>query len=113
MRRPHQATEPRRPQRGVMLLEVMVAPGARMAGHSPEDVDFKRAHNATVLAVHRRGEVLRERLRDLRLNVGDVLLLIRVHVMGQHVEHRLRAVEHCLPGGDKEMPLLRPPFFLE
>ena len=59
-----------------MLLEVMVAPGARMAGHSPEDVDFKRAHNATVLAVHRRGEVLRERLRDLRLNVGDVLLLL-------------------------------------
>ena len=59
-----------------MLLEVMVAPGARMVGHSPEDVDFKRSHNATMLAVHRRGEVLRERLRDLRLNVGDVLLLL-------------------------------------
>ena len=59
-----------------MLVEVMVAPGARTAGHTLDDLDIRHAHNATVLAVHRRGEVLRERLRDLSLNVGDVLLLL-------------------------------------
>jgi di/tricarboxylate transporter len=32
--------------------------------------------NATVLAIHRRGEVLRNTLREARLNVGDVLLML-------------------------------------
>lgn len=59
-----------------MLVEAMVAPGARLAGHTLEELDFQWTYNATVLAVHRRGEVLREKLKDVNLNVGDVLLLL-------------------------------------
>ena len=59
-----------------VLVEAMVAPGARLAGHTLEALDFQWTYNATVLAVHRRGEVLREKLKDVNLNVGDVLLLL-------------------------------------
>lgn len=59
-----------------VLVEAMVAPGARLAGHTLETLDFQWTYNATVLAVHRRGEVLREKLKDVNLNVGDVLLLL-------------------------------------
>lgn len=58
------------------LLEVMVAPGSRLAGQSLDEMDFTRQHEATVLAVHRRGELQRERLRDVTLDVGDVLLVL-------------------------------------
>lgn len=59
-----------------VLVEAMVAPGARLVGHTLEQLDFQWTYNATVLAVHRRGEVLREKIKDVNLNVGDVLLLL-------------------------------------
>lgn len=59
-----------------VLVEAMVAPGARLVGHTLEQLDFQWTYNATVLAVHRRGEVLREKIKDVTLNVGDVLLLL-------------------------------------
>lgn len=61
---------------GQVLTEAMVAPGSRFAGHSLRELDFQWHYNATVLAIHRRGEVLRNTLRDARLNVGDVLLML-------------------------------------
>lgn len=59
-----------------VLVEAMVAPGARLVGRSLAELDFQWAYNATVLALHRRGEVLREKIKDVSLNVGDVLLLM-------------------------------------
>jgi di/tricarboxylate transporter len=59
-----------------VLAEVMVAPGARMVGQTLSQLDFQWHYNATVLALHRRGEVLREKIKDIPLNVGDVLLML-------------------------------------
>ena len=59
-----------------VLVEAMVAPGARLVGRTLRELDFQWNYNATVLALHRRGEVLREQIRDVTLNVGDVLLLL-------------------------------------
>lgn len=59
-----------------VLVEAMVAPGARLVGRSLAELDFQWAYNATVLALHRRGEVLREKIKDVSLNVGDVMLLM-------------------------------------
>lgn len=58
------------------LVEVMVAPNSRFAGETLRELDFRWHYNATVLAIHRRGEVLREKLREVTLDVGDVLLLL-------------------------------------
>lgn len=59
-----------------MLAEVMVAPGSRFVGEDLRALDFQWHYNATVLAIHRRGEVLRDKLRDVALSVGDILLLV-------------------------------------
>src|SRR5690606_31061436 len=59
-----------------ILTEVMIAPRSRLIGSSLRFLDRRWPYNATVLAVHRRGEVLRRQLKDLRLDVGDVLLML-------------------------------------
>ena len=59
-----------------VLLEVMVAPNSRFVGHTLKVLDFHWHYNATVLAIHRRGQVLREKLRDVALSVGDILLMV-------------------------------------
>jgi di/tricarboxylate transporter len=59
-----------------VLTEVMVAPGSRFVGQSLRSLEFNWHYNATVLAIHRRGEVLREKLRDVELAVGDILLML-------------------------------------
>jgi di/tricarboxylate transporter len=59
-----------------MLIEAMVAPGARLIGESLDQADFGWNYKASVLAVQRRGAVLREPLRQTRLQVGDVLMLL-------------------------------------
>lgn len=58
------------------LVEVMVAPNSRFIGQTLRDLDFHWHYNATVLGMHRRGEVLREKLREVSLGVGDLLLLV-------------------------------------
>lgn len=59
-----------------VLTEVMVAPGSRFAGQNLKALDFHWHYNATVLAIHRRGQVLRDKLRDVTLSVGDILLMV-------------------------------------
>jgi di/tricarboxylate transporter len=59
-----------------VLTEVMVTPGSRFIGQTLRSLEFSWHYNATVLAIHRRGEVLREKLRDVELAVGDILLMI-------------------------------------
>lgn len=59
-----------------MLIEAMVAPGARLVGDTLEKADFAWNYKATALAVQRRGAILREPLRQTRLQVGDVLMLL-------------------------------------
>ena len=59
-----------------VLTEVMIAPGSRFSDHTLAQLDFSWHYNATVLAIHRRGQVLREKLKDVTLNVGDILLML-------------------------------------
>ncbi|HTI96233.1 MAG TPA: SLC13 family permease [Rudaea sp.] len=59
-----------------VLIEALVAPGARVIGDTVEDIDFRWTYNAAVLAVQRRSRILREQLKFTRLEVGDILLLL-------------------------------------
>ncbi len=60
----------------MVLVEAMVAPGSRMVGHNLAGLDFFWHTNATVLAMQRRGQILRDKLKNVRLHLGDVLLLL-------------------------------------
>ena len=59
-----------------VLTEVMIAPRSRISGRTLGSLGAGWHKNATVLGIHRRGQVLREQLRAVRLQVGDILLML-------------------------------------
>ena len=59
-----------------MLVEIMVRPDSAVDGRTVGEIDFQRTLDAIALAISRRGRVLREKLKDVRLAAGDVLLLL-------------------------------------
>ncbi|MGA9332932.1 MAG: SLC13 family permease [Rudaea sp.] len=59
-----------------VVIEAMVAPGTRMLGQTVEEVDFRWNYKASVLAVQRRNQIVREQIKRARLAVGDILLLL-------------------------------------
>ncbi|MBY0335489.1 MAG: SLC13 family permease [Acetobacteraceae bacterium] len=63
------------PAEAVGLIEAVIVPGSPLAGQTPRNLRLRDAHGVNLLAVSRRGEAVEARLRDLRLRVGDVLLL--------------------------------------
>ncbi len=58
------------------VAEVMIAPGSRLIGHNLSSAQFQWNYKSTVLAIHRRGEVLRDQLKNVGLAMGDILLLL-------------------------------------
>ncbi|HEX5756174.1 MAG TPA: SLC13 family permease [Arenimonas sp.] len=88
---------------GQRLLEVMLPPGSPLVGKSLMQAQFQRQYNATALALHRRGEVVREKLREIELSVGDALLLM---CPGSEIE-TLRGSSHFVvlnERGDRQYP---------
>jgi di/tricarboxylate transporter len=59
-----------------VLAEIMVAPASPVEDRRLAEIGLDWRYRATVLALHRRGEVLRDKLSVTRLAVGDVLLVL-------------------------------------
>lgn len=59
-----------------VLTEMIVAPASTIEGRRFAETGIGWRYNATLLAIHRRGEVLRDKLSDVSLAVGDVLMLL-------------------------------------
>ena len=62
--------------RARVLVEAMLRPESTIVGHTIGELHLARNFDAIVLAIHRGGRVLREKLRDVRLAGGDVLMLL-------------------------------------
>jgi di/tricarboxylate transporter len=60
----------------LILTEAVVAPGTRMIGQTVEEVDFRWKFDSALLALQRRGQIIRDQLKHARLQVGDILLLL-------------------------------------
>nr|WP_255527478.1 MULTISPECIES: SLC13 family permease [unclassified Luteimonas] len=60
---------------GRVHAEAMVAPGSHLIGHSLADVRFAHMYRARVQGLHRHRLAIRQRLDQVPLAVGDVLLL--------------------------------------
>ncbi len=58
-----------------VLMEGILGPQSRLAGHSLKELNFRQRYGVLILAVHRRGENLRERFEDVKLAFGDTLLV--------------------------------------
>jgi di/tricarboxylate transporter len=57
------------------MIEATLAPNSSMVGRTLESLQFRDRFGFTVLAVQRHGEILTKRLRSVRLQFGDNLLL--------------------------------------
>ena len=57
------------------LIEVLIPPRSNLIGRTLQTSDFFRRYRASILAIQRRGKILRDRLADVELNSGDTLLL--------------------------------------
>lgn len=59
----------------ITLIEVLVPPRSNLIGCTLNNSEFFRRYKATLLAIQRRGKIIRERLADIELQFGDTLLL--------------------------------------
>ncbi len=57
------------------IAEVLIVANSSLVGNTLKDFRFRRRYNATVLAIRRGEETIRDRLREVQLRFGDVLLV--------------------------------------
>jgi di/tricarboxylate transporter len=60
---------------GIEVVEAIIKPGSSLAGRTPASARLRRAYGINLLAVARYGRRIQKRLRNTKLQVGDVLLL--------------------------------------
>jgi len=58
------------------LLEVVVPDGARIDGRSAQSLRLMYRHGVTLLGVSRQGKRIDQRVRELEIRAGDILLLL-------------------------------------
>jgi len=66
---------PKKPGDEQVLVEVMIAPASRMAGQNLEQIGLRRRFGCIVLGLQRRSRMIRQRVTEIRLEAGDVLLV--------------------------------------
>ncbi|MEQ1646679.1 MAG: SLC13 family permease, partial [Pyrinomonadaceae bacterium] len=59
----------------VELFELMVLRDSRLVGHTLRTLRFRQSYDLTVLAINRHGDTFIEKLSDVGLRFGDVLLV--------------------------------------
>jgi di/tricarboxylate transporter len=59
----------------LVLAEALVLPGSALIGRTLKAYGFLERHGLQVLAIHRHGVTLREKLSRVRLRLGDALLV--------------------------------------
>lgn len=68
--------EPPKRQAELMLAEAVVAPGSRLLGRTIEQAGLHADTGCIVLGIQRRSRMIRMRLGEIRLEAGDVLLVL-------------------------------------
>ncbi|WP_417514927.1 SLC13 family permease [Minwuia sp.] len=62
--------------RDFILAEVVIAPASRMIGRNLAQIVFHSRTRCTVIGIQRRSRMIRQGVQDIRLEAGDVLLLL-------------------------------------
>ena len=73
---------------GQNLVEVVVAPGSDLVGNTLAEAEFRQRYDASVLAFRRGQEVIRKRLDQVTLRVGDTLLVQGPAASIERIEER-------------------------
>ncbi len=83
-----------------MMVEGILGPNSKILGKTIEEVNFRQRFRLVVLAVHRKGKNLREKIGSLRLEFGDTLLLLGTDIAIQN----LRSNEDIIMMSNDPMP---------
>jgi len=70
------------------FFEAVVGVGSPIAGETLRESGFRGRYNAAVVAIHRSGERVRDKLGSVRLRSGDVLLVLADPQFRQTWQHR-------------------------
>ena len=62
-------------QKGLKLTEVVIPGRSNLAGSTIAEIDFRRKYGMGIVAIHREGKNITDKLRDIELEVGDMLLV--------------------------------------
>ena len=62
-------------QANFAVLEGIIPPRSDLSGHSMAELDFRELYQVNALAIYRENEVLLEGMNNIKLKVGDALLL--------------------------------------
>ena len=68
-------TKPEKPDEEIATLEAVIAPGSLLVGRTAARLALHERFNVNMIAVSRSNQRLTERLRDIRLYAGDVIVL--------------------------------------
>lgn len=68
--------DPRAPRAQLTLVEAVVAPASRMIGRTIGQAAFHYQTNCVILGVERRSRMIRTEINSIRLEAGDVLLIL-------------------------------------
>ena len=60
----------------LIMVEAVVAPGSRLIGQSIAQIGFHYRTNCVILGIERRSRMIRTRMNTIRLEAGDVLLIL-------------------------------------
>lgn len=72
---PYATDDSSRRDAGQILTEVMVVPRSPLIGQSLEQIQFSQRSRCVAVALRRRGQTVRQRMSDMPLESGDVLLV--------------------------------------
>ena len=65
-----------RPRAQLTIVEAIIAPGSRMIGRTIGQIGFHYQTNCVILGIERRSRMVRAQMNALRLETGDVLLIL-------------------------------------
>ncbi|HYF87538.1 SLC13 family permease [Azospirillum sp.] len=89
----------------ISVVEAVVEQRSAMIGHSIEEVNLRERFGANLLAISRRGRPIRQRLRRVRLQSGDLVVL-----QGRQAAMSDTLAElGCLPLAERDLAIGRTP----
>lgn len=88
----------------VKIIEAIVRPGSRLVGRTAGSLQLRTNYDVNLLAVARHGRPIKPRLGDVRLQVGDVVLL---QGPAEQLDERLAGLG-CLPLAERDIRIGQP-----
>ena len=85
------------------LMEVVVPEGARIAGRSAFSLQLLYRHGVTLLGISRQGKRFTERVRKVKIQAGDILLLLGPSEQLPEIIDRL----DCLPLAERGLQVIQ------